>query len=354
MTTEFRSYPYRRGNWRCLIGLLAIALWAAPGVGAADPLRIVTTTSDLASIAGAITGGGAEVSSIANGKQDPHFLQAKPSYIMKARSADLWIRVGMELEIGWETPILDGARNPRIREGADGHLDVSEKVLRLEVPTRPITRAMGDVHPAGNPHYWLDPLNGRLIAESVAERLAQLAPGRREAFQRNLTTFTRELDTRMFGVALVNSVGGDQLWALLLNGQLDEWLRSQGLSEKLGGWHGALRPYRGSPILIYHRSWTYLANRFGLEIAGELEPKPGVPPSAGHLAAMVELVRGKGVKLILLEPFYNRKAADFVAARTGAAVVIAANSTGGSAQAADYLSMLDGVISQLQQVLQEE
>jgi ABC-type Zn uptake system ZnuABC Zn-binding protein ZnuA len=210
---------------------------------------------------------------------------------------------------------------------------------------------MGDVHPAGNPHYWLDPLNGRIVAETIAERLERLRPGQTETLRRNLQCFKHDLDARMFGEELVKKVGGDQLWALLLSGRLDEQLQDRGLKADLGGWHGALRPHRGKPVLIYHRSWNYLTSRFGLEIAGELEPKPGVPPSAAHLAGTVELVKAKGVTAILVEPFYNRKAADFVAARTGAAVVVAANSVGGNPQATNYLTMIDQIVARLSAAL---
>ena len=323
-------------------GICALAAMAAP-----KPLRIVTTTSDLASIAQAVAGDAAVVISIATGRQDPHFLQAKPSYIMRARRAQLWIRVGMELEIGWETPILDGARNPKIREGASGHLDASCDVVRLGVPTQRVTRAMGDVHPSGNPHYWLDPLNGRIVAQTICNRLCELAPPQADVFRRNLTGFLVELDRRMFGRDLVAQVGGNRLWALLLDGKLDADLDARGLSGKVGGWHGALRPHRGKRIVTYHRSWNYFTNRFGIEIAAELEPKPGIPPSARHLASVMGTVKSQGVKVLLIEPFYSRRSADLVARKTGAKVVVCANSTGGQKEAEDYLSMLDQIVQRL-------
>lgn len=325
----------------------ACALYLVVGSATAGPLRIVTTTSDLASIAEAVAGDAAEVTGIATGRQDPHFLQAKPSYIVRARQADLWIRVGMELEIGWEPPILEGARNPRILVGADGHLDASENVLRLGVPTERVTRDMGDVHPSGNPHYWLDPLNGRIVAETIAERLIRLAPEQAETFRGNLAEFKRRLDSRMFGAELVAEMGGDTLWALLLNEQLNAELQDRGLDGKLGGWLGTMRPHRGAPIVIYHESWNYFTERFGLDIVGVLEPKPGVPPRSTHLARMAQLVQDKGVKVILIEPFYNIRAAEFIARRSDAVVVVAADSVGGTAEASDYLSMLDAVIRKL-------
>ena len=318
----------------------------------AKTLNVVTTTSDMASIAQAVAGRHATVTSICTGREDPHFIQAKPSYMVMARRADLWIRVGMELEIGWEAPILDGARNRRIRAGNRGHLDASEKVIRLEMPSQRVTRAMGDVHPSGNPHYWLDPLNGRIVAGAVAERLIQLAPEHADALRANLTDFKRRLDTRMFGEGLCAQIDGDRLWALHLNNELRDYLRANGLADKLGGWVGTMLPFRGRRIVTYHRSWTYFATRFGLEIAAELEPKPGIPPSARHLASVVSQVQAEQVNVILMEPFYSRKAADIVAAHTGAKIVVCANAVGGQAEATDYLGLIDLVVRELSQALQ--
>lgn len=332
---------------RRLAMFLAGCICAIATVAAAEPLRIVTTTSDLASIAQAVAGDAAVVTSIATGEQDPHFLQAKPSYIMRARRAQLWVRVGMELEIGWEAPILDGARNPQIREGTSGHLDASRNVIQLDVPTQRVTRAMGDVHPSGNPHYWLDPLNGRIVAQTVCDRLCELAPAQAELFRRNLASFVTELDCKMFGRELIAQVDGNRLWAMLLDGELDSTLDARGLSASIGGWYGALRPHRGKAIVTYHRSWVYFTNRFGLEIAAELEPKPGIPPSAPHLASVANTVKARNVAVLLIEPFYSRRSADFVAGRTGAKVVVCANSVGGQAEATDYLSMLDHIVKRL-------
>ena len=188
-------------------------IWVCVLVGSvvchgAKPVRILTTTSDLRAIAQAVGGDHVVVSSLTQGRQDPHFVQAKPSYMMVARKADLWIRVGMELEIGYERLILDGSRNPKIRVGTRGHLDASVGVLRLEVPTQKVDRSMGDVHPLGNPHYLLDPLNGRLVAKSISQRLTELAPQHAAYFGEQLKSFQRELDRCMFGPALVEQVGG--------------------------------------------------------------------------------------------------------------------------------------------------
>ena len=332
--------------------VLACTVLLACSAAHAKELKIVTTTADLGSIASAVAGDRATVRSICTGKDDPHFLQAKPSYIMMARDADLWIRVGMELEIGWETPVLDGARNRRIRVGNRGHLDVSERVLRLEVPSTRVTRAMGDVHPHGNPHYWLDPLNARIVAQTIADRLAEIAPQDADVLRGNLEAFQKALDERMFGKELVARLGGDKLWTLALKGTLFEFLDERQLAGELGGWQARMRPHAGAKIVTYHRSWTYFAHRFGLQVVAEVEPKPGIPPSPGHLVRVIDTVQAEGVGLILLEPFYSRASADMVAAKTGAIVAVCANSVDGEAAASDYLALMDLVVDRVSGALE--
>jgi len=329
-------------NFKLML-LAATCLTTAQAAG----IRIVTTTTDLADITRAVAGDLAEVSSITTGREDPHTLTAKPSFIVRARDADVWIRVGMELEIGWEPVILRDARNARIRESAPGHIDASAHVVRLEVPTQRVTRDQGDVHPLGNPHYWLDPLNGRMIAATIAERLSALYPERKADFDKNLHAFERDLDTHMFGAALVGQCGGEALWRATVAKRLDAFLKEQGATDKAGGWYAALSPHQGKTIVTYHRSWPYLAERFGLKADIQLEPKPGIPPSAKHLAKVVADVWSSHAKVILQEPFYNMKAAEFVASKTGARTVVAPTMTGGSPEASSYLKMLDTVIGKL-------
>jgi len=314
-------------------------------------LNVVTTTADLASIARFVAGPYAIVTSICSGKEDPHFLQAKPSYIVSARDADLWIRVGMDLEVGWEPAVIEGARNAAIKEGSIGHLDASEKVLRLYAPTTSLTRAMGDVHPYGNPHYWLDPLNGRIVAGAIAERLARLDPSHAEEYESRLNEFRERLDARMFGEDLVREVGGAGLWAWQVRGELGERLDARGLSPQGGSWWADTRMFRGVHIITYHKSWVYFCNRFGLIAAAELEPKPGIPPSGSHLNEVINNMKARKVRLILQEPFYSTKAAELVAERTGAEVVVVANSVGGEPEADEYLSLMDLIVERVRNVL---
>ena len=322
---------------------LIASMIAACQVQSAE-IRIVTTTTDLADIARSITGDLAEVSSLTTGHEDPHMLTAKPSFIVRARDADVWVRIGMELEIGWEPVILREARNPRIHVGMPRHIDAAEHVLRLEVPTQRVTRDQGDVHPEGNPHYWLDPLNGRLVAATLSERLSTLYPAHKATFEKNLAAFVQSLDTHMFGSTLVESLGGEALWKALAEKRLDALLKEKNVAGKAGGWYAVMRPHQGKSIVTYHRSWIYLTERFGLLGDLQLEPKPGIPPSAKHLAALVSDAKGRQARVILQEPFYTLKAAEFVASRTDAKIVVVPTMTGGSSDATHYLEMLDNVI----------
>lgn len=318
----------------------------------AQPIRIVTTTTDLADITRAICGELATVNSICTGQEDPHALSAKPGFVVSARDADLWIRIGMELEIGWEGPILRDSRNRRIQVGAPGHLDASTHVIRLDLPTQTITRAMGDVHPMGNPHYWLDPLNGRIIAKTIADKLCELYPQHQDSFRQRLRDFQNDLDERMFGHDLVARFGGAKLWRFLNEGTLKQQLADADLAAD-AGWYGLLAPYANSSVVTYHRSWIYLLGRFNLTVPAEMEPLPGVPPSGRHLAKLAKDMRDKQVRVILQEPFYNRKAADLLAKRSGALVLVRANTCGGSPEASSYLAMLDSVIHGLHDALSE-
>jgi ABC-type Zn uptake system ZnuABC Zn-binding protein ZnuA len=281
----------------------------------ADKLNVVTTTTNLASIAESVGGQHVSVTSIGSGDEDPHFIQAKPSYMMKARKADLWICVGMELEIGYEGLILQGSRNPRIQINTPGHLDASEGIMKLEVPTGKVDRSMGDVHPLGNPHYWLDPYNGRIIAKNICQRLKELDPEHAGDYDRNLAAFLSKLDTAM------------------------------------AGWVAKLKPFEHSRIVTYHRSWPYFANRFNLDVVAELEPKPGIPPGPKHILEVINIMKSEKAGVILMEPFYNRDDAEAVAKKTGAKVVVVPNAV--NEQVKDYIAMLDNVVNRLSDALSE-
>lgn len=331
---------------------VAVALPISAGE-AQDRLNVVTTTSDLRSIVESIGGGYVAVQSMGTGREDPHFIDAKPSCMIMAKKADLWVRVGLELEIGYEQLVLDGSHNPKIRIGTPGHLDASEGVMKLEIPTAKIDRSLGDIHPLGNPHYWLDPLNMRIVARNVANRLSNLDPAHAGYFAEELKAFLHKLDEAMFGSKLVEAAAtefkssdeaGAKLWALLLKDKLDGFVQDHGGQGVTGGWWGEMRPLHGTRIVTYHRSWSYFTNRFGLEVAAELEPKPGIEPGPAHLAEVVSRIQQQQVKFLLMEPFYTRKSPDWVAEKTGIKVVEVANSVGGQPEASDYIAMVDHIV----------
>jgi zinc/manganese transport system substrate-binding protein len=337
----------------------AVLFFLVPGVlvfssrpcPARDRLNVVTTTTNLASIAEAVGGDHVNVSAISTGKEDPHFIRARPSYMLKTRKADLWIRIGLELEIGYEGLILEGSRNPRIHVGSPGHLDASEGIGLLEVPTVKVTRSMGDVHPLGNPHYWLDPYNGRIIARTLCRRLQQLDTEHAADYDRNLATFLAKLDAAMFGSKLVETVGGEKLWKMQSDGTLEGFLKDPSLSPD--GWLARLKPFEHAKIVTYHRSWPYFMRRFHLDDVAELEPKPGIPPSPGHVLEVINTMRSENARVILMETFYNRVDPDAVAARTGAKVVVVATAVNGQKEADSYIAMLDNIVTRLSDALSE-
>lgn len=271
----------------------------------ADQIQIVTTTSDLASIAKEITGDKATIISLAKGFQDPHFVEPKPSFILKLHGADLLVLIGRELEIGWLPPLVQQSRNARIQPGGRGYLDASLTATILEIPTGQITRAMGDVHPQGNPHYWLDPGNGRRIAKAVQAKLTELSAADGPYFAQRFADFDRRL------------------------------------TEAEKRWDAAMAPYRGRKVVTYHRSWPNFTERFGLDVIGYVEPKPGIPPSPAHTLDLVQEMKRQGITVIIVEPYFDLKTPNAVARDTGATVLVLAPSVGGVKEATDYIKVFD-------------
>ncbi len=296
---------------RLLLVVVAIVVALVRPAGAAGKLSVVTATEDLAALAREVGGDRVDVEALARGYQDPHFVEPKPSFILKLNRADLLILVGRELEIGWLPPLINQSRNPRLQPGAAGYLDASLNVKILELPTGQITRAMGDVHPQGNPHYWLDPDNGRRIAQSIQKKLAELSPNDAGYFAGRYADFDRRLAA----------------------------------AEKR--WDGQMALYRGLKIVTYHRSWPNFADRFGLDIIGYIEPRPGIPPSPSHTLELIQEMKRQGVKIMLVEPYFDLKTPNAIARDTGATVLVMAPSVGGEKEITDYLKLFDYDINML-------
>ena len=285
--------------------LIAVALAVAAPVSAQGKLNVVTATEDLASIAREVGGDRVSVESIARGYQDPHFVEAKPSFILKLQKADVLIVVGRELEIGWLPPLIQQSRNSKIQPGADAYLDASLGAQILEIPTGQITRAMGDVHPLGNPHYWLDPENGKRIGKEIADKFSALRPNDRAVFQQRLADFTTRLDTAA------------------------------------KGWLAKMAPYKGTKIVTYHRSFPNFAERFGLDIIGYVEPRPGIPPTPQHTLDLINEMKRQNVKIMLIEPYFDLKTPNSIGRETGAEVLVMPPSVGGVKETSDYFKLFD-------------
>jgi zinc/manganese transport system substrate-binding protein len=280
-------------------------LTLAAAAEATAAMKVVTTTQDLASLVTEVGGDKVSVESLARGYQDPHFVEAKPSFVLKLHSADLLVVVGRELEMGWLPPLITQSRNAKLQPGGAGYLDASQTVRILDMPTGQITRAMGDVHPQGNPHYWLDPGNGRRIAKAIEAKLAALSPADAAYFAQRYADFDRRL----------------------------------GEAEKR--WKATLAPYAGTRVVTYHRSWTNFADAFGIDVVGYVEPKPGIPPSPSHTLTLMQEMKRQGIKLILVEPYFDLKTPNAIARDTGAKVLVMTPSVGGVKEATDYIRLFD-------------
>jgi ABC-type Zn uptake system ZnuABC Zn-binding protein ZnuA len=302
MKQRLRKFPFA-----AFLSVAVLALWAVcPSRSlAASPLKVVTATTDLAALAQEVGGDRIEVESIARGYQDPHFVEAKPSFLLKLRHADLLIVVGLQLEIGWLPPLITQCGNPRVQVGAQGYFDASQFAEILEIPTTVVTRAMGDVHPFGNPHYWLDPENGRRIARGIATKLGEMRPNDAAYFQQRFQAF------------------------------------SQRLNQTGKAWDEGMMPFRGRKVVTYHRSWPNFTKRFGLDVVGYVEPRPGIPPSPGHTVELIQMMKRENVKVILVEPYFDLKTPNSIGRETGAQVVVLLPSVGGEKEVTDYFQLFD-------------
>jgi zinc/manganese transport system substrate-binding protein len=284
---------------------------------AAAAVKVIATTEDLASLVKEVGGDKVTVEALARGYQDPHFVEAKPSFILKLHSADLLVLVGRELEASWLPALITQSRNGKIQPGGAGYLDASLTAQILDMPTGQITRAMGDVHPQGNPHYWLDPANGRRIAQAIQKKLSEMSAGDAGYFAQRYADFDRRL------------------------------------TEAEKRWKATLAPYKGLKLVTYHRSWTNFVTEFELNVIGFVEPKPGIPPSPSHTLALMHEMKRQGVKIILVEPYFDLKTPNAIARDTGARVVVLPPSVGGVKEAHSYIALFDHNVNLLLNAIKE-
>jgi ABC-type Zn uptake system ZnuABC Zn-binding protein ZnuA len=313
----------------------------------AQQLNVCATVPELGSLAREIGGDKVNVVVFAKGTEDPHFLEAKPSFIKSLSECDAYIQIGMDLEIGWAPVLLREARNSSVLPGARGYIDASTAIPPLEVPTVPIDRSMGDVHPFGNPHYLLDPLNGLRVAGLIRDRFSDLQPGSRQYFVDRYASFRQRLGNALVGEALAKKYDIEKLAALFEHGKLNDFLKSQGEESLLSGWFALLLPYQGTTVITDHNMWPYFTERFGLRSLGALEPKPGIPPTTAHLNELVGVMKANAVRAVLAAAYYDPRYADFVSQNTGAKVVNMAQQAGARPGTEEYLSMADYNVRQL-------
>jgi zinc/manganese transport system substrate-binding protein len=274
-------------------------------------LHIVSSIPTLGSVAKEVGGDRVEVASLAKGYQDPHFVEPKPNLMLVLNRADLLLHVGLELEIGWLPPLVLGSRNPKIQPGSPGDLDCSQQIPLLDVPTFKVTRAMGDIHPEGNPHYWLPPGNVKIISREIARRLQDLDPDGARAYEKNLAAFEARVDAK------------EKEWAPLI--------------AKL----------RGVKVATYHQSWSYVSQWLGLKEIGYLEPKPGIPPDPQHLAQLIGVMKEQGAKLLLMEDFYNKSVASLVAQKAGAKLLDLPTDVGAKPDIKDWFTLVGAILKQI-------
>src|SRR6202049_331943 len=298
-----------------MLGLLLVAM-LSPSLAEAKKLNVVTSTTDMAALTQEVGGDKVNVESIAKGYQDPHFVEAKPSFLLKLRQADLLIVVGLQLEIGWLPPLITQSGNARVQVGANGYLDASQFAEILDVPTGTVTRAMGDVHPLGNPHYWLDPDNGRRIAKGIAGKLGELDPEDARYFEGRYQDFDKRL------------TAAEQKW------------------------DSEMKPFHGRKVVTYHNSFPNFAKHFGLNVIGYVEPRPGIPPTPSHTIELIGLMKRENCKVILVEPYFDLKTPNSIARETGGKVVQYLPSVGGEKDVTDYFKLFDYDIALLTQAFQ--
>lgn len=280
-------------------------------------IQVVTTLPDLASITRYVGGDKVDVFAIAKGYQNPHFVDPKPSYIVKLSRAEMFVTVGLDLETGWAPQLVQSSRNSKIQRGNPGYVDASEGISLLQVPSS-TSREEGDIHIYGNPHYWLDPVRGKQVAENIYNHLVEISPELEAAFSKNLEEFKQKID------------------------------------QKLVKWQDKIAPYKGTKIIAYHNEWVYFEERFGLEIADFLEPKPGIPPTPSQLVNVINKVKSQNIPVLINSPYFSSKSPEVVARNTGIQLVKLSTMTGGYEEIENYIDLFDYNINTLIEALEKQ
>ena len=332
---------------KVLPALAVLACLLASSSLAAEPLRVCATVPELGSLAEEVGGADVTVTVFTKGTESAHFTVPKPSFIKALNTCHAYVQMGLELEIGWAPALLQSARNTAVLPGGEGFIDASVVISPHGVPSGPIDRSMGDIHPGGNPHYLVDPLNGLRVAALLRDRFSALRPGARDLFSAQYADFRQRLGAALVGEALSRKYDFEKLALLAEHGRLAGFLDSQGDTALFGGWLAALKPHAGTKVVTEHDGWSYFLERFGLRVTAFLEPIPGVPPTTSHLGTVIERMRAEQIGVVLTTAYFDPRYARFVAENTGAAVVPVAHQVGARPGTDDYLSMTDYNVSQV-------
>jgi zinc/manganese transport system substrate-binding protein len=325
-----------------LVTTLLVA--AAPQAVRAE-VRVVTSLQDYAAIAKEIGGDRVTAEAIVAGDADPHFIKPKPSYALMLRKADLFVSTGLDLEL-WAPVLVDKSGNRNIVDGGPGYVAASYGIELLDKPAS-LDRSGGDIHIYGNPHIQTSPLNATIIARNITTGLCNIDAEGCETYRANLARFDDRVARRLYGDALVDLLGADALDPLARRGRLIPFLQQQGLMDKLGGWLEEGMPFRGQKIVCYHKNWIYFTTLFGLEVADYVEPKPGIPPTARHVADLIELIKREKIHVLLAANYFERSQPQLIADRTGIIPVIVPTSVNGEAGVTTYFELIDDWVRSL-------
>ncbi|MCK4351429.1 MAG: zinc ABC transporter substrate-binding protein [Candidatus Krumholzibacteria bacterium] len=323
------------------------------GAYASEKIKVVTTFSDFASITKEIAGDLADVEYLSYGDQDPHFVPPKPSLALKLKDADMLVSTGFDMEL-WLATLQDKARNRKIMDGAVGYITVSPGIEALQKP-KTLSRAEGHVHIMGNPHFHTSPLNWRQISENILIGLKRVDHGNASTYEANQNAFVDRMYRAMFGDALVEMFGGDQLADLLRAGTLFEFLDREYQGEKLvarlGGWVEEAMPFRGMEVIAYHKNWAYFARDFGLTVVGYIEPKPGIPPTPKHVEQTIRLIKDRKVDMMLVATHFEKRKPMTISQKTGIKVLFLPLSVGAVPEVPDCFSLVDYWIDQINEAV---
>lgn len=325
-----------------ILSIVLAALAITPAGAGPKKVNVVTTLNFLAAITRDVGGSHVSVQALAKPTQDPHNLVAKPTFKVAAKHADLFIELGLELD-KWGSAVTDASGNPDIQTGQKGRVVASAGIETKELPAT-LSKAWGDIHPSGNPHVWLDPVNAKQIAKNIVAGLTRVDPANAAEYAANLKAFETRIDDALYGHALVEEYGSSKLERLSRRNELIDYLKKKGTYDKLGGWLKRAEPLRGLKIITYHKTWIYFADRFGMQISAELEEKPGIPPSQGYLASLIEKIGAEHIKVIFVDTIYPTKDGQYVASKTGAKLVSSPIDVGGAPGADTYFQLIDTII----------